>query len=273
LEQVDPLLSLSHASTNAKVLTDDWSFYCALSYPSAKVYNLSQHPTIPSNDNMPPASPSVPRPTNHHQIHYPSFAASFPFPKSFFNAICFRFPPSTSQPNWGFILSECKRVLQPGGYLETSFLDAELMNAGPRARRAVDLVKAIMERESSSSNIRPASEKIIRILKKKGFEDMATCLLALPVAGKLKVVDQTTQDWGGDREPEVVGDVVGKVARWWYTRCYEGIITQGGEMMRRSMWGNRKLLEECRREETKARLLVACARKPLKGGGGGSPRR
>ncbi len=36
-----------------------------------------------------------------------------------------------------FVLSEAKRVLRPGGYLEFSVLDMDLVNMGNRARRAV----------------------------------------------------------------------------------------------------------------------------------------
>ena len=231
--------------------TDDWSFYCALSYPSAKVYNLSQAPHFPTTAG-PPASPSVPRPKNHKQVRYPSFASSFPFPKAFFNVICFRFLPSSSDAHWPFILSECKRVLQPGGYLEVTLLDAELINAGPRAKRAVSLVKAIMQRENGGAHpVRPASEKVLRILAKRGFEGISKCFVGLPAVGAV------------EKDPEAIEEVVGKVGRWWYSRCYEGVITAGGEEMGRSMWADRGLLRECKRRQTSFRMMVCCARKPV----------
>jgi len=257
-----PSHSISLSLTN--IASDDWSFYCALSYPDAKVYNLSQ--ALSSAAKPTPASPSVPRPTNHHQIHYPNFATSFPFPKGFFNVICFRFLPSSSDSHWPFILSECKRVLQYGGYLEVTLLDAELMNVGSRAQRAVDLVKAIMQREneSSSSPGKPASEKVLRILAKKGFEDINKCFLGLPAVGK---VDSRSEREQGAREPspddpDSISEVISKVGRWWYSRCYEGVITSQGEHMGRSMWADKGLLRECKKKRTNFRMLVCCARKP-----------
>ena len=259
-------------------IADDWSFYCALSYPSAKVYNLSQaSPFPPPTGSASPVSPSVPRPSNHHQVHYPSFATPFPFPKGFFNVICFRFLPSSSDAHWAFILSQCKRVLRPGGHLEVTLLDADLMSVGPRTQRAVDLVKAIMQRESeaagSTAAPRPASEKVLRILAKKGFEDINKCFVGLPAVGK--VGSSGGGGGGGERDfterehspedPDDINEVVSKVGRWWYSRCYEGVITAQGEHMERSMWADRALLRECRKRHTNFRMLVCCARKPIKG--------
>jgi SAM-dependent methyltransferase len=194
-------------------------------------------------------------------------ATSFPFPKGFFSVICFRFLPSSSDGHWPFILSECKRVLQPGGHLEVTLLDADLMNAGPRAQRAVDLVKAIMQRENPTegSAYRPASEKVLRILGKKGFEDMSKCFVGLPAVGK---VDSHSEMEQGERErspddPESINEVVSQVGRYWYTRCYEGVITAQGEHMQRSMWHDRGLLRECRKRRTNFKMMVCCARKPL----------
>ncbi|KAI5857064.1 hypothetical protein BZA05DRAFT_387141 [Tricharina praecox] len=255
--------------------TDDWSFYCALSYPSAKVYNLSQaFPFPPPTGSAPPVSPSVPRPPNHHQVHYPSFATPFPFPKGFFDVICFRFLPSSSDAHWAFILSQCKRVLRPGGHLEVTLLDADLMNVGPRTQRAVDLVKAIMQRESeavgSSAAPRPASEKVLRILAKKGFEDVNKCFVGLPAVGKVGSSGAggergTTEREHSPEDPDDINEVVSKVGRWWYSRCYEGVITAQGEHMERSMWADRALLRECRKRHTNFRMLVCCARKPVRG--------
>ena len=265
------------AAALTSVNADDWSFYCALSYPKAKVYNLSQAPS--SSARGMPASPSVPRPANHHQIHYPNFAASLPFPKGFFDVISFRFLPSSSGRHWAFILRECKRVLQYGGHLEVTMLDADLMSVGTRTQRAVDLVKAIMQRENSSeaAAARPASEKVLRILARKGFEDINKCFLGLPAVGKVDSrceTDGTAAPAAGpgtaapDKEreqspddPEAISEVISKVGRWWYSRCYEGVITANGEHMGRSMWADRALLRECKKRRTNFRMLVCCARK------------
>jgi len=140
------------------------------------------------------------------------------------------------------------------------------MNGGSRAQRAVDLVKAIMQREneSSSSPGKPASEKVLRILAKKGFEDINKCFLGLPAVGK---VDSRSEREQGAREPspddpDSISEVISKVSRWWYSRCYEGVITSQGEHMGRSMWADKGLLRECKKKRTNFRMLVCCARKP-----------
>ncbi|RPA90839.1 hypothetical protein L873DRAFT_1753200 [Choiromyces venosus 120613-1] len=236
--------------------TDDWSFYCALSYPSAKIYNLS--PSLSSNPQTANTPPSPSRPQNHQQIHHEDFSSSFPFPKGFFNVISFRFLPSSSDSNLPFILSECRRVLEPGGYLEATVLDVDLLgNVGPKARKAVDLAKTIMHRENctSSSSTSTQSEKVLRLLSKRGFEDAHKCFVGLPVVSNVPLTS-------GD---EVNSAVLAKVGRWWYTRCYERVITSQGEVMGRSMWNERGLLKECEERKTAFRMLVAYARKPVRG--------
>ncbi|KAL7274894.1 hypothetical protein RUND412_002188 [Rhizina undulata] len=258
--------------------TDDWSYYCALTYPSAKVYNLSSSHAAPTiSGSMTPTSPTVTRPSNHMQIHHPNFATTFPFPKGFFNVVSFRFLPSSSDSNLPLILSECKRVMEPGGYLEVTVLDAELINTGNRARKAVDLVKAIMQREneSRSRNPKAMSEKVLKVLERRGFENISKCFVGLPVVGKINgsmsgSID--SRDDGIERDvapdplpedPESMNEVVSKVGRWWYTRCYERVITGEGEMPGRSMWNDKALLRECARKKTTFKMLVCHARKPV----------
>lgn len=139
---------------------------------------------------------------------------------------------------------------------------------GPRTTRAADLVKAIMERDNPvGSSSKPASKKVLRLLQKKGFERVSKCLVGLPAVGKVAGGFETkiqSIGTGNIPENEAVEEVVSRVGRWWYTRCYEGVITNGGEAMRRSMWCDKLLLDECESLETCFRMLVCCARKPLK---------
>ncbi|KAI5801243.1 hypothetical protein EDC01DRAFT_514052 [Geopyxis carbonaria] len=248
--------------------TDDWSFYLALTYPHAKIYNLT--PT-------PPASPSPssgsPRPANHKQVHHPSYTCAFPFPKGFFDAVSFRFLPPSS-----LLLSECKRVLAPGGHLELTLLDAELLNAGRRGADAVRLVRAIAARDGAgASGRRPASETALRLLRKKGFAGVSKCFVGLPAVGKAEaeagagsgaegVGKEGAKEGareGAKDDPEAISEVVSQVGRWWYTRVYERVITAAGAAPARSMWADRSLLKECARKRTNFRMLVCHAQKPL----------
>lgn len=156
-------------------------------------------------------------------------------------------------------------------------LDAELVDMGVKTKKAVNLVKAIMERESSPSSPdrRPSSEKVLKILQRRGFEDINKCFVGLPAVAPpedLTTVTTTTTTASQpelqlqpDREAETMSvAVMASVGRWWYTRCYERIITAEGEVMRRSMWNDRTLLRECGMRKTAFKMLVAHARKPLK---------
>ena len=233
---------------------DDWSFYCALSYPSAKIYNLS--PSLSSSSSTPP-SPS--RPQNHQQIHHENFSSSFPFPKGFFNVISFRFLPSSCDSELAHILSECRRVLEPGGYLETTVLDIDLLgDAGPKARNAVTVAKTILARENpppyypTRQPQQPQSARVLKLLQKRGFTGLNKCFIALPIVSSTPIPPDADS---------VNPGVLARVARWWYTRCYERLITSQGEVMGRSMWNERGLLAECAERGTKLRMLVAYVKK------------
>lgn len=181
--------------------TDEWSYYCALTYPSCKIYNLS--PSFnPSDAAAGQDSPTgLSKPSNHKQIHHTSFDTVFPFPVGFFNVVSLRFLPSSAYPSLPFILQQCQRVLAQGGYIEVAVLDADLVNMGNRAKRAVELNRGIMIREfeevaahstpgtvsclsASTIAARPASERVLRLLE-KGFEDVNRCVVALPVMGHI----------------------------------------------------------------------------------------
>lgn len=181
--------------------SDEWSYYCALTYPSCKVYNLSPSLNASEDGAAQEAPTGLSKPPNHKQIHHTSFDTVFPFPVGFFNVVSLRFLPSSTYPSLPFILQQCQRVLAPGGYLEVTVLDADLVNMGNRTKRAVDLNRGIMVREfeETAANAREgtvsclsastiagkaASERVLRLLE-KGFEDVNRCLVALPVVGHI----------------------------------------------------------------------------------------
>ncbi|KAL4926015.1 uncharacterized protein BDV17DRAFT_163983 [Aspergillus undulatus] len=110
---------------------DDWSFYCALTYPNSDVYCLHERPT-PTASRHPAAWRP---PSNHHTIHHASLEDPVPFPKGFFAVTVLRFPAACSDAGQNNIISECKRVLRPGGYLEMSILDHDMVNMGSQTSK------------------------------------------------------------------------------------------------------------------------------------------
>lgn len=160
---------------------DDWSFYCALTYTNADVYNLHVGPT--------PAASSHPAawqpPTNHHTVYHADLADRFPFPKGFFAATILRFPAACSESVQDNIVSECKRVLRPGGYMEMSILDLDMVNMGIRTRKAVRGLKERTYLADPSISLKPASDSIQRLLGRHAFDNLHRCMVRIPVAGAI----------------------------------------------------------------------------------------
>ena len=258
---------------------DDWSFYCALTYPNATVYNLS--PSSSTNNN----NSNIQSPSNHRQIYHTSLSHRFPFPKSFFTAAVFRFPTASSESASYNAISECKRVLRPGGYLEMSILDLDMVNMGNRARRAVRQLKVRMQTADPNISLKPASDNIQKMLGRRGYENLNRCMVNVPIAGRHistsrsgsfsteSTSDQDTKDVSlGDmlkESPTSQGDegiskMVAKVGRWWYTRCYETAVIAKDHNNRQeeSIWDDKQLLKECEKRETGLKLLICFAQKP-----------
>jgi hypothetical protein len=161
---------------------DDWSYYCALTYPNANIYNLSIRSGSSSSSPHPDAWKP---PSNHHLVHHIINGTAFPFPKGFFSACVLRFPAASSEDRQRHILSECKRVLRPGGYLEMSILDLDLVNVGSKTRKAVRGLKEKIYLADPDISLKPASDNIQRLLGICGYDNLNRCMVSIPVAGMI----------------------------------------------------------------------------------------
>ncbi|KAH7049254.1 hypothetical protein B0J12DRAFT_740746 [Macrophomina phaseolina] len=262
-------------------LGQDWSYYCALTYPTAQVYYLNP---IPNNTSTQPG-PVAPAP-NYRQIHHPDLLAPFPFPKGFFAAVVFRFPTAAPEAVFRAAISECKRVLRPGGHLEVSVVDLDLVNMGNRARRAVRDLKMRMQSTDPEVCLMNASDAFQRLIGRRGFENLSRCIVGVPTAGKMpKSVDLTNQAGGSsstngmpsqarfgdfaamsDKEPSSSDDgiskMISRVGRWWYSRCYESMVLEPEGDLSHSIWSDDALLYECEKRQASFRLLICYAQKP-----------
>lgn len=252
---------------------DDWSFYCALTYPNATVYNLSSFRRTSTSSERKRAIDEYGSPSNHRQIYHTSMKYPFPFPKGFFTAAVFRFPLASSEDAYFNAISECKRVLRPGGYLEMSILDLDMVNMGNRARRAVRMLKVRMQNAEPEVSLKPVSDNIQKMLGRRGFENLSRCTVSVPVSGSLSdsragSFDENDMSLGDMlKDPSQQGDasitkMVSKVGRWWYTRCYETNILPDSDA-ESSIWTDKALLRECEKMETGFKLLICYAQKPL----------
>ncbi|KAI8938055.1 hypothetical protein NX059_005727 [Plenodomus lindquistii] len=288
-------------------LGKDWSYYCALTYPEATVYNMSDEP-LPamSEDNS-----SEPWSTlnNHRHICHSSLKKAFPFPMHFFACVVLRFPTALPSSEHRFILSEAKRVLRPGGFLEFSVLDMDLVNMGNRARRAVRGLKMRIQVANENTSLRNISDEIMAGIGRKGFVECNRCVVGVPVAGKLPNMDDAKSTTSKRKnssassknmanppasrgpKPEVsfsdllnvsssdstdngITDMVARVGRWWYSRCYESLVlpeagepgaAASGNLLESSIWRDESLVNECEKRGTSFKLLIGYAQKPTIG--------
>ena len=158
---------------------DDWSFYCSLTYPDAEVYSLSGRPVSTA---MPHPAAWQP-PTNHHTVYHAGLQNPLPFPKDYFAATVLRFPAASPEAMQNNIIQECKRVLRSGGYLEMVLLDRDMVNMGPRTRKAVRRLKEMTCLANPAISLKPSSDNVQRLLGTQGFDNLRRCMVRIPVAG------------------------------------------------------------------------------------------
>ncbi|KAM0327657.1 hypothetical protein ACHAQA_005950 [Verticillium albo-atrum] len=259
---------------------DDWSFYAAETYPAATFFNMSPRAPLPTEHKA--ASTFPLSPPNHHQIQYTSHADKFPFGAESFTSVVYRFPAAAPESHYRNIMSEARRVLKPGGYIELSVLDVDLNNMGNRARRTVRNLKERIHEKTPETSLGSSSDLMLRLLGQQGFTDVKTCHVGVPVAsivaraegankltasGVKKPKDQRSlaemMNDKSDAADENITKMVAKVGRWWYTRCYES--TVGSTAARKTIWADRALLSECEEWRTSLKLTVCYASVPDKG--------
>ncbi|KAF2719142.1 hypothetical protein K431DRAFT_321934 [Polychaeton citri CBS 116435] len=263
-------------------LGSDWSYYVALSYPAAAVYNLRPSFVDPNSDSLPTSKWKPMK--NHRHIRHDSISDPFPFPKGFFTAVVFRFPLASTDHAYHACISECKRVLRPGGHLEVAVLDLDLMNMGSKARTAVRGLKTRMQQHTPDVSLRNLSDTLVNFIGRRGFEEVQRCIVGVPAAGHIPRSQDfgsiTSSDESGkkplwkreekaertlsfsdlldDTRNSRVGPMMSKVGRWWYTSCYETPLLPKDK----SIWTDHALLRECEKQGTSFRLLICCAQKP-----------
>jgi len=275
-------------------LGKDWSYYVALTYPDADIYNLGPDAVGSGSASQGAFANTLP---NHRHIHHQSLSHPFPFPRGFFAAVVFRFPTATSESTLRQCIFECKRVLGPGGHLELCVLDLDMCNMGNRARRAVRGLKVKMSVAQDGEDgaqgvcLKPTSDLVQRLVGRRGFENLNRCFVGVPVAGgmptsgscsdeevqamvdkankgkgKASVRVQTPQeekkfDFSSGNDEDVTR-MVARVGRWWYSRCFESAVLPDGDMSQ-SIWNDEALIRECEKHGTTFRLLIAFAQKPV----------
>lgn len=164
--------------------TCDWAWHCALQYPNTKIYTVTTKAIRQlSNSN-------IRGPPNHRQVAVKRLV-KLPFPDDHFDLVSARelhgilkFVGENGEDEWESCLGECRRVLKPGGYLEFSIMDSDIINAGP-----LGLAKSVeFGFTLRTLGYDPSPSKLwLGRLARAGFDDVRRAWVCLPVGAKRRM--------------------------------------------------------------------------------------
>ncbi|KAB5580741.1 hypothetical protein GE09DRAFT_1020306 [Coniochaeta sp. 2T2.1] len=161
--------------------TGDWAWHAALQYPNAKIYTVTTK-AIRQLSNC-----NIRGPPNHRQVAVDRLTR-LPFGDDQFDLVSARELHSilkmfgeNGEDEWEACLTECLRVLKPGGYIDFSVLDSDVMNAGPLGlAKSVEFGFAL-----KTLGYDPTPSKMfVNRLYRAGFEDVRRAWACLPLGPK-----------------------------------------------------------------------------------------
>ena len=189
-----------------------WAWSCSLEYSNVSIYTTA----------LGSAKPALRGPRNHKTVVV-SKLWDLPFPTAHFNTISARtlFSNLKTEKSRGenvdeydLCLRECLRCLKPGGYLEFSMMDAELVNSGPRGSALS--VEFGFNLKVRGYDPNPTKSWLGR-LRRAGFNDIKRAWTFLPmgVAGNVNDVMPETPPPNvstGESRPRDIRGCVGSTA-------------------------------------------------------------
>lgn len=248
--------------------TCDWAWHCAIEYPNCKVYTATTKALRQlSNSN-------IRGPKNLRQVAVDRLV-KLPWKDNQFDLVSAREIYSilkergeNGEDEWEACLKECMRILKPGGYLEFSIMDSDIVNAGP-----MGLAKSVeFGFNLKTLGYDPSPTKLwLGRLKRAGFVGIKRAWVFLPMGAD--------PDHGSDVERNSVGDpleteaivsgstgdaacITGLVGGWawekWLLRCRVQTVGDEG-----TLEGVHNLIEEGRACGAGWRTVNGWARKPL----------
>ncbi|KAG9245973.1 hypothetical protein BJ878DRAFT_322461 [Calycina marina] len=245
--------------------TCDWAWHCATEYPNTKVYTVTTKALRQlSNSN-------IRGPKNHRQVAIERLT-KLPFKDNRFDLISAREvytilkqSGENGEDEWDGCLAECMRILKPGGYLEFSLMDSDIVNAGP-----IGLAKSVefgFNLKTLGYDPVPTKTFLPR-LKKAGFVKVKRAWVFLPMGSKVEKRDVDRDSKIVELEAMVTGtteaaaSISGVVGGWawekWLLRCKVQTVGEQGRVE-----GVQDIIEEGRAGGAGWRTLSGWAKKPL----------
>lgn len=251
--------------------TCDWAWHCATEYPNAKIY------TVTTKSWRQISNSNIRGPRNHRQVAITKLT-KLPFKDSQFDLISARHLYSmikimseNGEDEYDACLAECMRILKPGGYLEFSLLDADIINAGPLgAAKSVEFGFGLKTRGYDPS---PTKTWLGR-LDKAGFVAVKRAWMILPMGGPPVAKPPTTRDSMGVEQPllleamvtgstQAVAGVTGLLGSWAWEKWMLKLQMETGKRDETLLDGVYHVIEEGRKCGAGWRTLSGWARKPL----------
>ncbi|PUU82256.1 hypothetical protein B9Z19DRAFT_1099254 [Tuber borchii] len=282
----------------------DWGWHCAYDYPKAKVYTVTTGPRpkqqSEGEEKAAGASDKCRGPQNHRPLVV-SKLWKLPFPPNHFDVVSARNlyltlkatvpenSPNLGMDEYDLCLEECLRVLKPGGHLEFSLFDHDIVNAGPLgAELAAKFAKGL---ESKGYDAAPTKRWVSR-LNRAGFGEIKRSWIFLPMSppsakpkvpskGEMQLPPHESQDLEMVKEEvrrklkawedlgvengsiENVSPVTGLVGSWIWEKWMLKTEGEGGGECDLAIDTIGDVLEEGREKGSGWRCLVGWARKPM----------
>lgn len=249
--------------------TCDWAWHCATEYPNTKVYTVTTKALRQlSNSN-------IRGPKNHRNVAVQRLT-QLPFKDNQFDIVSAREIYTILKQNsaqdgdeWEGCLKECYRVLKPGGYLEFSIMDSDIVNAGP-----LGLAKSVefgFSLKTLGYDPCPTKQWLTR-LRNNGFGDIKRAWVFLPMGAKMEPKPEARDSMGVEVKLELeamvtgstdnAANICGVVGGWaWEKWLMRAKVQTSGEEAK--LENIQDIIEEGRATGAGWRTVNGWARKPL----------
>lgn len=250
--------------------TCDWAWHCATEYPNTKVY------TVTTKAMRQLSNSNIRGPKNHRQVAVEKLTR-LPFRNNFFDVISARNVYSILKMSsehgideYDVCLQECMRCLKPGGYLEFSLLDSDIINAGPLGQaKSVEFGFTLKQRGYDPT---PTKSWLGR-LNKAGFVNVKRAWVFLPMGAPLPSYPVTRDSMGVQQPLELeamvqgstaaAASITGLVGSWAWEKWMLKLEVETGKKEDCCVEGVYEIVEEGRRCGAGWRTLNGWARKPV----------